>query len=88
VREAAAVGVPAELGEEEIKLCVVPAPEGELTAAELARFLRPRLAAFMQPRYIEIRRDLPRTATQRVQKYRLVAEGVPPGAWDRQHRGR
>jgi crotonobetaine/carnitine-CoA ligase len=88
VEDCAAVGVPAELGEEEIKLCVVPRDGSSLTAAELARYLRPRLASFMQPRYIEIRAALPRTATQRVQKYRLIEEGLPPGIWDRHRRAR
>lgn len=88
VEDCAAVGVPAELGEEEIKLCVVPRAEASLTAPELARYLRPRLAPFMQPRYIEIRASLPRTATQRVQKYRLIEEGLPAGIWDRHHRAR
>lgn len=87
IDDCAAVGVPAELGEEEIKLSVVLQLGSRLTPAELARYLRPRLASFMQPRYIEIRAELPRTATQRIQKYRLVEEGLPPGIWDRQRRG-
>lgn len=86
VREAAAVGIPSSLGEEEIKLCVVPHSGQALDPAELARHLRPRLAPFMRPRYIQVRADFPRTATQRIQKFRLVEEGVPPGTWDRQAR--
>lgn len=40
----------------------------------------------MRPRYIEVREEFPRTPTQRVQKYRLREEGLPPGIWDRQPR--
>lgn len=83
VREAAAVGVPAALGEEEIKLCLLLEPGVALEPAALFRYLRPRLAPFMRPRYIQIYADFPRTATQRVQKYRLAADGVTPDIWDR-----
>jgi len=81
VKEAAAVGVPSDLGEEEIKLCVLLYDGAELTPAELSRHLRPRLAGFMLPRYIEIREDFPRTATERVQKFRLAGEGITPATW-------
>jgi len=86
VKEAAAVGVPSGLGEEEVKLCVVLHAGATLAPGDLAAHLRGRLARFMRPRYIEVREDFPRTATQRIQKVRLVEEGIPPGTWDRQHR--
>jgi len=85
VSEAAAVGVPSELGEEEVKLCVIPHEGATLAPTDLDRHLRPRLAAFMRPRYIEVRADFPRTPTQRVQKFRLREEGVTPATWD--HKG-
>jgi crotonobetaine/carnitine-CoA ligase len=69
VREAAAVGVPSPLGEEEVKLCVLLHERAALDPEALDAFLRPRLAVFMRPRYIEIRVDFPRTPTQRVQKF-------------------
>src|SRR5205823_3633011 len=80
VKEAAAAGVPSTVGEEEIKLCVVPHEGASLDPADLFRHLRGRLAGFMLPRYIQVRTDFPRTATQRVQKHRLVEEGLPPDA--------
>lgn len=83
VKEAAAVGVPSPLGEEEVKLCVILHDGATLDPAALDRYLRPRLAAFMRPRYIEVRADFPRTPTQRVQKFKLREEGVPAGVWDR-----
>jgi carnitine-CoA ligase len=86
VREAAAVAVPSPLGEDEVKLCVIPHDDARLDPADLDRHLRPRLAAFMRPRYIEVRQEFPRTPTQRVQKFRLREEGVPPGAWERKAR--
>jgi crotonobetaine/carnitine-CoA ligase len=83
VREAAAVGVPAPLGEDEVKLCVIPHEGATIDPAALDRYLRPRLARFMRPRYIEVRQDFPRTSTQRIQKFKLREEGVTPGTWDR-----
>lgn len=83
VREAAAVGVPSPLGEDEVKLCVLAHDGASLDPAELDRHLRPRLAAFARPRYIEVRADFPRTPTQRVQKFRLREEGRGAGVWER-----
>src|SRR5262249_11899207 len=71
VREAAAVGVPSPLGEEEVKLCVLLHTGATLAPADLDRHLAPRLAPFMRPRYIEIRHAFPRTPTQRIQKFKL-----------------
>ncbi len=87
VDEAAAVGVPVDVAldagsaDEEIKLCVVARPGVDLDPAELYAFLRRRLPKFMVPRYLDLRSELPKTPTTRVQKYRLVEEGVTR-AWD------
>ncbi|MHB8575477.1 MAG: AMP-binding protein [Dehalococcoidia bacterium] len=83
VKEAAAVGVPSAMGEEEIKLCIVLGDGESLDPAVLFRHLRERLSGFMLPRYIQLYADFPRTTTQRVQKFRLAEDGVPPIAWDR-----
>jgi carnitine-CoA ligase len=88
IREAAAVGVASELGEEEVKLCVLLHEGARLSPDEIDRHLRSRLAAFMRPRYIEIRDEFPRTPTQRVQKFRLREEGLHATVWDRRRRGR
>jgi crotonobetaine/carnitine-CoA ligase len=59
----------------------------DLDCAELVRFLQPRLARFMIPRYIRVMDDLPRTPTNKVQKHLLRAEGIAGGAWDREAAG-
>jgi hypothetical protein len=41
-------------------------------------------AAFMVPRYIEFLPRLPKTPTEKVEKFRLRQAGVTPGTWDRQ----
>jgi crotonobetaine/carnitine-CoA ligase len=81
VAESAAVGVPSELGEEEVMVVVV-AREAELDPAELVEFCSERMADFMVPRYVLVGDALPKTATQRVQKYKLREEGTGR-AWDR-----
>lgn len=86
VLESAAVGVPSTFSEEEVKLCVVFKPEvtaeTQPAPAELWRYCRENLPAFMVPRYIEILPELPHTPTQRIRKF-LLAETGTKGAWDR-----
>lgn len=86
VLESAAVGVPSELGEEEVKVVVVLRPGTTLDPLDLVRWCEERLAYFAVPRYIEFRDSLPKTATERVEKYKLKAEGVGK-AWDREAAG-
>lgn len=83
VLESAAVGVPSEHGEEEVKLAVVPMPGERLDADELWAFCDEELPAFMVPRYLEIRESLPKTPTERVRKYVLREEGLHAGVLDR-----
>lgn len=76
VLESAAFGVASELGEQDVMVCVVARPEAELDAAELHAFLRTQMAPFMVPRYIRVMPALPKTATERVEKFRLRDQGV------------
>ncbi|HSW19459.1 MAG TPA: AMP-binding protein [Ramlibacter sp.] len=71
VLEAAAIGVPAELGEEEVLLAVVKKPGSALTEAQVAQWCRARLAAFKAPRYVVFVDALPHTPTHRVAKFEL-----------------
>ena len=69
--ECAAVGVPSELGEEEVKLVVVAAAGQTVDPAELARHCQQTLPDFCQPRYLEILDELPKGATHKVNKHQL-----------------
>lgn len=71
VVEAAAIGVPSELAEEDIALYYVLRPGSELTAHDLRRWSAGRLGAFMRPRYYVALDALPKTQTQRVLKSSL-----------------
>ncbi len=86
VSESCVVGVPSELGEEEVKAVIVLQPGARLSAAELAEWCAARLAAFAVPRYIAFRASLPKTPSERVEKHRLKAEGVTGDCWDREAR--
>jgi carnitine-CoA ligase len=82
ILEAAAVGVPSKLSEEEVMLCAVLKPGSEIAAEELWKYCRENLPAFMTPRYIRLLPELPHTPTQRVRKF-LLAELGTKDAWDR-----
>jgi crotonobetaine/carnitine-CoA ligase len=84
VREAAAIPVPSELGEDEVMLVVAPAPGFSINELDLLRFLEPRMAYFMLPRYIRIVNELPKTPTAKVEKHLLRSEGITTDTWDRE----
>jgi crotonobetaine/carnitine-CoA ligase len=83
VLEAAAVGVPSELGEEDVKVYVVTRPGSELTPQGLSEWAMGTIPDFMQPRFIEFAAELQKTQTGRVEKYVLRTRGAGD-AWDRE----
>ena len=87
VLESAAVAVPSEWGEDEVKVVVVARPGHTVAPDELIEFLQPRLPSFMLPRYVEVAQSLPKTPTEKIRKVRLRAEGVTPTTWDREATG-
>ena len=75
VAEAAVVGVPhAELGED-VAAFVVLRGGGRATSNDLIAYCRERLAAYKYPRRVALVAALPRSATGKVLKARLAAEG-------------
>jgi len=81
VLDAAAYGVPSELGEEDVKLDVVLRKDIDLEA--LHAWLLENLPRFMVPRYIEIRSSFPKTPSERIEKYKLQQDPVTrPAVYD------
>jgi crotonobetaine/carnitine-CoA ligase len=87
VREAAVIGVPSELSEDEVMAVIAPVPGQVIDPAELVAFLAERMAYFMVPRYIRTLNELPKTPSAKVQKAALRGEGVTADTWDREAAG-
>lgn len=87
VREAAAIPVTAEHGEDDVMLVIAPVDGAQLDAAEVFAYLLPRLAHFMLPRYLRIVDELPKTPTAKVQKHLLREQGLTPDTLDLQQAG-
>jgi carnitine-CoA ligase len=74
VAEAAVIGVPSELSEEEIKAFVLLRSGQTIDLKELRDFVAQRLAPFKVPRYFEVVDELPHTPTGRIAKPELPRE--------------
>lgn len=74
VTEAAVIGVPSELSEEEVKAFVILTADAAVSLGELRDFAAERLAPFKVPRYVEVVEELPHTATGRIAKHELPTD--------------
>lgn len=87
ILESAAVAVTSEMGEDEIMICLKLKPGAKLEPTELMAFCEERMAYFMVPRYVRYLDELPKTPTERVEKYRLREAGITQDTWDREKEG-
>jgi crotonobetaine/carnitine-CoA ligase len=69
----AVFGIPgAEGDEDDLVACIVPSPEHPgLTEPEVRAYAEANLPKFMRPRLIRVVDELPRTPTNKVEKYKL-----------------
>ena len=87
VLECAVIPVESSATEQEV-MAVVVAKQGRTIDPEaLIRFLEPRMAYFMVPRYLQTIEALPKTPTGKIQKFELRAIGVTSATWDREAAG-
>ncbi len=77
VLEAAVIGVPDSDGLTKTKAFVVLKPNGHATDAELKAFVKDKLAPYKYPRQIEFIDELPKTATGKIQRFRLREREAP-----------
>ncbi len=88
VAESAAIAVPSEWAEDEVKVVVVRMPDSGLDAETLVQDLIETMPRFMVPRYVEFVDSLPKTdATQRIKKVELRADALNEHTWDRELAG-
>lgn len=77
VAEVAVIGVPSEKWGETIKALVVLAPDATVTEAELIAWCKEHAAGYKAPTSVEFRDELARTATGKLQKFKLRAPYWP-----------
>jgi len=78
----AAVGVPSELTEEDVKIFVEPRQGVAPTPEALLAFCRTVMPPYMVPRYVQLVDALPRTPTEKVDKPALRGIGDPARTHD------
>lgn len=87
VREAAVVAVESEISEDEVMAVIAPVPGIVIDPVDLIRFLEPRMAYYMIPRYIRFISELPKTPTAKIRKAALREIAITPDTWDREAAG-
>jgi crotonobetaine/carnitine-CoA ligase len=85
VLEVAVVPYPSELGEDDVLAFVVQRDGATIDEEGLVVFCEGRMARFMVPRYICFIDRLPKTPSEKIEKYKLKrqAEDNPGQLWDR-----
>lgn len=89
VHEAAAVPVPSELSEDDVMVYLVRAPGSDVSFEELVGYSVENMAYYMVPRYWSFVDELPKTESQKVEKYKLkmAAQANRDELWDRERAG-
>src|SRR5699024_5655476 len=73
VTEVAVIGVPSEKWGETIKALVVLAEGSSTTEADIIAWCKQKIAGYKSPTSVEFRDELARTATGKLQKFKLRA---------------
>jgi crotonobetaine/carnitine-CoA ligase len=76
IRLCAAIGVPSSLGEEDILVAVELEPEAAFDPDDFRAWALDSLPRHMIPRYLRIVDALPRTASERIARQALRADGI------------
>jgi carnitine-CoA ligase len=87
VLECAAYAVPSELTEEEVMIAVVPRDGVTIDPVDVLAHCVEVIPRFAVPRYLRVVDALPKTPSQRIQKYKLRDDGITPDTVDREALG-
>jgi crotonobetaine/carnitine-CoA ligase len=84
IAEVVVVGVPSEIGEDDIKAFIITADNATVDPVAVVEWCRARMAPFKVPRYVEFVADFPRSVTKREIERAILKKMPNAGAWDRE----
>jgi crotonobetaine/carnitine-CoA ligase len=89
ILEVAAIPVASEMSEDDLMVYVVRRPGEALAHADVVRFAAEQMSYFMVPRFVEFIEALPKTASEKIEKYKLKQDAQARRAelWDREREG-
>lgn len=87
VLECAAYAVPSEIAEDEVMIAVVTRGGSTIDPVDLFAHCIGVMPRFAVPRYIRFMDELPKTPSQRSQKYKLRDDGITSDSFDREALG-
>jgi len=89
ILEVAAIPVASEMSEDDVMVYVVLKPGEAMTAAEVVHFAAEHMSYFMVPRFVAFIDALPKTASEKLEKYKLkqMAQAQRADLWDREREG-
>jgi crotonobetaine/carnitine-CoA ligase len=83
VKEAAAIGVPSPLGDEDVAVLVVAVDTvADIDLGALRDFMAADLPRFAVPRFLELVEELPKTPSERIAKGKVRERGITSAAHD------
>lgn len=89
VLEVAAVPVPSEFTEDEVMVYIVLKPGERVSPEEIIHFCNDNMAYFMVPRFVAFVESLPKTPSEKIEKYKLKTMALENlgKLWDREKAG-
>lgn len=89
VLEVAAIPVASEMSEDDVMVYVVLRQGAKMTEEEVVAFCSENMAYFMVPRFVAFTDALPKTPSEKIEKYKLKrdAEAQRADLWDREKYG-
>ena len=89
ILEVAAIPVASEMSEDDVMVYVVTKPGENLTHADVVHFSAEHMSYFMVPRFVDFIEVLPKTASEKIEKYKLKQDAQARRAelWDREREG-